>query len=178
MKCANSPRRTIPTARKGTTLPLGPGKRLPRCGRAESSDPTPAPAQRRWPRTTLGQLGAVPAARAAGCRRVGQTHARPLDAELLESRPGVCRGLAARGESLTKYLTMTNTLVYNCFMAMGRRNRRQRQKDLWIAAADLPHTAHIRFITGSTDCLTSMASTSSPNSAVRTSTHRAWVVPR
>ncbi len=26
-------------------------------------------------------------------------------------------------------------------MAMGRRNRRQRQKDLWIAAADLPHTA-------------------------------------
>ena len=26
-------------------------------------------------------------------------------------------------------------------MAMGRRNRRQRQKGLWVAAADLPHTA-------------------------------------
>ena len=26
-------------------------------------------------------------------------------------------------------------------MAMGRRNRRQRQKGLWGAAADLPHTA-------------------------------------
>ena len=26
-------------------------------------------------------------------------------------------------------------------MAMGRRNQRQRQKGLWVAAADLPHTA-------------------------------------
>ena len=26
-------------------------------------------------------------------------------------------------------------------MAMGRRNRRQRQKGLWVAAADLPQTA-------------------------------------
>jgi hypothetical protein len=26
-------------------------------------------------------------------------------------------------------------------MAMGRRERRQRQKDLWVAAADLPKTA-------------------------------------
>ncbi len=26
-------------------------------------------------------------------------------------------------------------------MAMGRRKRRQRQKGLWVADADLPHTA-------------------------------------
>ena len=26
-------------------------------------------------------------------------------------------------------------------MAIGRRNQRQRQKGLWVAAADLPHTA-------------------------------------
>ena len=31
--------------------------------------------------------------------------------------------------------------MYNCFMAMGRCNQRQRQKGLWVAAADLPHTA-------------------------------------
>ena len=51
--------------------------------------------------------------------------------------------LAARGKSTTmhKVLGKENILVYNCFMAMGRRNQRQRQKGLWVAAADLPQTA-------------------------------------
>ena len=40
-----------------------------------------------------------------------------------------------------KVLGKENILVYNCFMAMGRRNQRQRQKGLWVAAADLPQTA-------------------------------------
>ena len=31
--------------------------------------------------------------------------------------------------------------MYSGFMAMGRRNQRQRQKGLWLAAANLPHTA-------------------------------------
>ena len=50
-------------------------------------------------------------------------------------------GIAARGKSTTKNLINLNTLVCNCFMAMGGRNRRQRQKGLWVAAADLPQTA-------------------------------------
>ena len=49
--------------------------------------------------------------------------------------------LAARGKSSTKNFMKLNTLMYNCFIAMGQRNRRQRQKGLWVAAADLPHTA-------------------------------------
>ena len=54
-----------------------------------------------------------------------------------------CEALAARGKSTTmhKVLGKENILVYNCFMAMGRRNQRQRQKGLWVAAADLPQTA-------------------------------------
>ena len=64
--------------------------------------------------------------------------------ESLERRYPLLRGgLAARGKSTTmhKVLGKENILVYNCFMAMGRRNQRQRQKGLWVAAADLPQTA-------------------------------------
>ena len=43
----------------------------------------------------------------------------------------------ARCKSTTKNFLNLNTLVYNCFMAMGRRNRRQRQKGLWVAATVL-----------------------------------------
>ena len=51
--------------------------------------------------------------------------------------PSSSLALAARGQSYVKDLTLLNTLVCNHFMAMGRRNQRQRQKELWGAAAAL-----------------------------------------
>ena len=52
-----------------------------------------------------------------------------------------------------KVLCKTNIVAYNCFMAVGRRNRRQRRKGLWVAAAELPKTTAHPFYRGLNELL-------------------------